>query len=347
MNKKLTIHVLASDGSPLGVSEQSIHGLDGKIGVGGAELAILTLMAGWVKAGHDVTFYNNPQMGYSSSFKQAPINLFIPQEYRDILIIFRSPNRRAERAVAGKKVWFSTDQYTVGDFAEFSHHVHKIVTISPFHADYFLAKYGITNTITMDLPVRTWEYEKEITKVPYRMVFCSVPTRGLDILAKCYDRIKQEVPQATLSVTSDFRLWGVASPMNEQYVRKFLGKDGVKFYGAISRNDMIVEQLQAEVHPYSCTYEELFCYSSAECQVAGCYPITSSVGALATTNMGKQIHGDPHSNEWQEMFIREVVTSLQKRKEYQELAQENRQRAIERFSLDKILQEWDEKVFYG
>lgn len=344
--KKLKIDVLCNDGSPLGVSESSIFGADGRMGVGGAELAILTLMAGWKKMGHDVTFYNNPQRAYHSDFRQAPISLFIPQEARDILIVFRSPNTRTKLARAKKRIWFSTDQYTVGDFAEFSKHVDEIVTISEFHAKHFRDVYGIQNTTTIDLPVRTWEYEKKIEKVPYRMIYCSVPTRGLDILAQCYDKIKQEVPQASLTITSDFRLWGNDSPLNEQYIRKFMGKDGVRFLGAIPRGSMIDEQLQAEVHPYPCTYDELFCYSSAECQVAGAFPISSAIGALETTNMGLLVHGDPNSQDWKNIFIQVVVSALRERDKFQQMARDNQKRAIERFSPKRILGEWD-KVLYG
>lgn len=343
---KLKIDVLANDGSPLGVSEASIHGEDGRMGVGGAELAILTLMAGWAKAGHDVTFYNNPVHGYKSSFHQAPISLFVPNEDRDILIIFRSPNERAKKANAKRKIWFSTDQYTVGDFADFSRYVDKIVTISEFHSNYFASTYGITDTATIDLPVRTWEYERKIEKVPNRMIFCSVPTRGLDVMARCFPKIQAEVPDASLVITSDFRLWGSPSPLNEDYIRRFMGMDNVTFLGAVSRNQLIDEQLRAEVHAYPCTYEELFCYASAECQVAGCFPITSPVGALSTTNMGLFVHGDPNTNEWQNIFIQVVVEALKNRENFQKLAEANQRRAIERFSLDRILGEWD-KVFYG
>lgn len=347
MNPSLTIDVIANDGSPLGVSEASIHGLDGRVGVGGAELAILTLMGEWKKAGHHVRFYNNPLHHGDSSFHQYPISMFSPQEYRDILIIFRSPNRRAVHAKAGKKVWLSTDQYTVGDFAEFSKHVDKIVTISDFHSTYFSQKYSINNSIVIDLPVRVGEYTEPVEKVKNRMIYCSVPTRGLDILAKCYPRIQQEVPDVSLTITSDFRLWGASTAMNEKYLRQFMGKPGVQFLGAIPRKSMIIEQQKAEIHPYSCTYDELFCYSVAECQVAGCIPITSGVGALATTNMGKLIIGDPNSGDWQDKFVAAVVNEMQNRNTLQERAEESKQQAIKRFSPERILKEWDEKVFYG
>jgi len=345
--KKLKIDVLCNDGSPLGVSESSIFGADGRMGVGGAELAILTLMGAWHDAGHEVTFYNNPQPHSRSRFRHSPISLFIPKEDRDVLIVFRSPNQRAINAKARKKVWFSTDQYTVGNFAEFAQHVDQIVTISNFHADYFKNVYGISSTTIIDLPVRTEEYESVVEKIPNRMIFCSVPTRGLDALAMCYPHIQKEVQNASLVITSDFRLWGAQSPMNEQYLRRFMGMHNVTFLGAVSRTRLIEEQQKAEIHGYPCTYEELFCYSSAECQVAGAFPISSTAGALETTNMGLLIPGDPNSKEWQTIFIETTIRAMKNREQFQQMAKENQNRAISRFSTKKIVEEWNRRVLYG
>jgi len=50
------IHCLANDGSPLGVHYSDIHGENGRAGVGGAELYILTLLKYWTDLGWDVTF---------------------------------------------------------------------------------------------------------------------------------------------------------------------------------------------------------------------------------------------------------------------------------------------------
>jgi len=342
--KKLKIDVLCNDGSPLGVSEQSIHGLDGRMGVGGAELAILTLMASWQNSGHEVTFYNNPLTSHGSVFRQLPMSLFIPKEDRDILIIFRSPNKKIEHAT-GKKIWFSTDQYTVGNFNEFSTKVDEIVTISKFHAEYFKDTYGISDTHVIDLPVRIWEYDGDIVqKKKNSFIFCSVPDRGLDILADCYDELYRDIPNMALTITSDYRLWGASSPLNEKHVRRFLNKPGVRFLGAVSRSQMIEEQRLAQFHAYPCTYEELFCYSSAECQIAGCYPITSSLGALSTTNMGTVLDGNPNSAEWKRKFI-DTVSKAASSPYTPAIAKEISRAARDRFSLDKILPEWD-KLFY-
>jgi len=77
----MIIDIITNDGSPLEVTESSITGEDGRKGVGGAELALLTMCRAWHEAGHDVTLYNNPKNG-ESIFKQRKIeefNVSIPQ----------------------------------------------------------------------------------------------------------------------------------------------------------------------------------------------------------------------------------------------------------------------------
>lgn len=166
-------------------------------------------------------------------------------------------------------------------------------------------------------------------------------------MAKCFPEIQKEVRDVSLVITSDFRLWGTQFPMNDEYIRKFLGVEGVKFLGAIPREQLIAVQSQSEIHAYPCTYEELFCYSSAECQVAGAFPISSATGALITTNMGILIHGDPQSRQWQSAFIEVVVKVIQNREEFQAMAKQIQSEAKKRFSPERILTEWNERVFYG
>ena len=176
------------------------------------------------------------------------------------------------------------------------------------------------------------------------MIFCSVPDRGLEVLAQAYPRIKRDVPDVSLVITSDYRLWGTLEPRNEQYIRRFFGMDGVKFLGAITRKEMFQEQLKAEILAYPSIYDELFCYAVAECQVAGAFPITTSQGALITTNMGMQIPGDARNPHWVPKFSEKVVEMLNfpKLKEFQAEVQRS---AISRFSLERIMKKWDEILY--
>lgn len=342
----MKIDVLCNDGSPLQVTEKTIYGEDGRMGVGGAELALLTLCRSWQFYGNTVTLYNDPKEFGVSSFEQRYVNDFDPQADRDILIIFRSPNPRSLNA-KGMKIWFSCDQQTVGDFKEFASTVHKIVTISPRHSQFFREYYGIESTIHIDLPVRTWEYKDEVPKIPKRCIFTSMPDRGVMELHAAWPRIVAQVPDASLVITSDWRLW--VDWATEEQVRNYRlaysHHPNVIYRAAVNRRELIRIQQEAELHLYPCIYDELFCISVAESQVAGAYPITSATGSLQTTNMGRVIHGNPQDPGWQEIFVQNVVEFLTHPEKLQQAQTWIREVAQKRFSIENVLAQWDEKVF--
>lgn len=333
----MKIDIVANDGSPLGVTEQSICGTDGRNGVGGAELAILTLCRGWHERGHEVTFYNDPSVRGGSIFPQKRISEFKPNEDRDVMIVFRSPNPLAFIA-KGKKIWFSTDQYTIGDFKGFARDVHKIVGISQFHSDYFKRMYGIHTMKVIDIPVRDWEYNPT-AKRTNSCIFTSVPDRGLMELRPIWDRIVQRVPDASLTITSDWSLWTGrdATYAVNPYRMAWAGAKNVTYLGAVKRSELIQIQQEAEFHLYPCTYEELFCISVAESQVAGAIPITSTTGAVNTTNrFGVKIGGIPSSGKFIDTFVDTTVGLMGMKNE------DISSKAKEEFGLEKILDQWEE-----
>ena len=335
---KRIIHVLAHDGSPLGVTERSIYGQDNRNGIGGAELAILTLCRGWHDMGHDVTFYNDPTVVDGSIFKQDRVSSFDPQADRDILITFRSPNP-ASIGAKGKRIWLSCDQYTVGDFSAFAEKVDYIVGISEFHSDYFKMKYGIHNMRVIDIPIRDWEYPENPTKVKNSCIFTSVPDRGLPALLPIWDRIVEQVPDATLTITSDWSLWtgSDATWAVSPYRVMWAGKKGVKYAGAVKREELIKIQSEAEFHLYPCIYDELFCISVAESQVAGVIPITSKTGALRTTNrLGHIIDGSPMSGEFITKFVDTTVKLMQS-----DTIADIGWAARKQFGMSEVLKKWE------
>ena len=261
------IHVLTMDGSPLGVTLKDLWGEGNRgIGIGGSEYAMLTMCEEWHKAGHEVVLYNNPMTANGSPFEQRNISAFDPNENRDILVIFRSPSPRSFGA-KGLKVWWSCDQETIGDFASFAGTVHKIVCISPRHAQYFASRYGITNTTVIDIPVRMQDFDKFFgeVKIKNRLIFTSVPGRGLDNLLRIYPTIRNAIPDVSLAITSDYRLWGCPAS-NEQFVYRWHSMGNVSYFGALPRIRYIEELMKAQILLYPSNYDELFCVSVAEAQ---------------------------------------------------------------------------------
>ena len=339
------IAVVCNDGSPLQVTEKTMRGEDGRLGVGGAELALLTMCGAWQYYGNDVTLYNDPKELGASSFRQLPISEFNPQGDMDITIFFRSPNPLAHRT-KGKKIWWSCDSYTVDDFRAFRNQVDKVVCISQHHAKYFKEMYGIIDGIAIDLPVRTWEYREPIQKIPKRCIFTSIPDRGVMELHAAWPRIQKEVPEASLVITSDWRLW--ADWCTEEQIRHYklayARHPNITYRGAIRRNELVQIQMEADIHLYPCIFEEQFCISVAESQVAGAFPISTDAGALKTTNMGRVLHGNAQDPQWQDVFVKNAVELLtdsrlpQKQEWIREVARK-------RFSVENIIRQWDEKVF--
>lgn len=344
----MRIDTLCSDGSPLGVTSKDLWG-DGKrgIGIGGSEYALLTLCEEWTKLGYEVILYNNPLEAGASSFEQRPINSFNPNDDRDVLITFRSPNPRSLSA-KGLKVWWSCDQFTrpQDDFRTFSNYVDKIVVISPYHQKYFKTTYKIENTIVIDLPVRVNDFNA-VEKVPGKCIFTSVPDRGLQHLHAMWPIIKRDNPEATLTITSDYRLWGSASPGNIQHKNLWMRHPGVRFVGALRRAEYLNELASSQLLLYPSLYDtaELFCISVAEAQYAGVYPITSTWGALETTNMGTKIPGKASDVSFREPFIGETSSLLQNPEILKVRQFEATERAFNRFNPDIIIKQWEEKVF--
>lgn len=340
----MKIDIITNDGSPLGVVHSDIYGENDRVGIGGAELALLSMCEYWTEAGHTVRLYNDPKHP-NDLFEQLPREEFQEGYNRDILIIFRSPNSMSYRA-KGKKVWWSCDQQTVGNFREFAAVVRDIVVISDFHKKYFEQIYGIKNVHVIDLPVRLNDYELPKERVPNKLIFTSIPDRGLDLMKRVWNKVKPEIPDLQLFITSDYRLWGVESPRNENYRVQWI-REKVKFLGAVPRRDLVYHQLTADLLVYPCTYDELFCIACAEAQVTGAYPVTSYKGALATTNMGMFADGDPVFNPTSVVnnMSRIVLELLSDRDKLESLRRVNMEKAKERFSPERILQEWDEKVF--
>ncbi len=345
----MKIDIYCVEGSPTGVTPQKIH----TRGVGGAEQALLTFAPQMTKRGHGVKIFNDPvPPGLHEGVDFLPRSAFHAKADRDVLIVFRGPTKHLTdrigegQRIAPVQVFWSCDQYTAGDYdKDVFPFVDKIVTMSPYHTQYFLDNYKnapVEKITHIDIGVRTWEYEQPTEKVPYQMIWCSVPSRGLQYLADIWREIIKKVPKATLVITGDFRLWGAPLARDLQFRTKLEGLPGIRYFGKVPRAKLVKLQLESEIMFYPGDYEELFCIACAECQVAGAIPITSGAGALPTTNqsgLGKVIFGHPRVQR--DEFVGEVVSLLDEHVNLRDDQARMQLYARGRFNWDKICSEWE------
>jgi len=345
----MEIDLLCNDGSPIGVIPADVYGR----GLGGAELAMVSLMEVLAKRGHTCRVFNDPRTpGLHDGVEYMPLGAYSNRAKRDVLIIFRSPNTRVRwQDLAGiRAIWWSTDQWTTGDFAEWGKDAHFIVTISPRHTSYLNQVYGLEEKMGhIDLGVRLQDYQGGIERVKNRLIFCSIPERGLAVMHAAYPLIKKKVPDVSLVITSDYRLWGVATPGNQEHRLMWAGAEDVQFLGRIPRAELAVHQQQADIMSYPCTYDELFCIAAAECQVSGAVPVTSTFGALPTTNeWGIQLAGHPVSKEFVDQFVERIASLLTNEREYLDTRRVSMMRASRvRFDWDAIAQRWEYLFEHG
>ncbi len=348
----MRIDLICNDGSPLGVIPEDIYGR----GVGGAELAMLSLMETFAARGHEVRVFNDPRdPGEHKGVMMLSRKAWENRLPRDVLIIFRSPNPlvRFEDVLRDRVVWWSTDQYTVGQFKSLAEKVNKCVTISGFHANYFINTYGIPKEkiAILDLGVRLADYQSGTwpDKIRNRLIFTTVPDRGLQVLHAAWPLIRREVEDATLVITSDYRLWGLTTPNNHYHRLAWAGAEGVQFLGRIPRMALVKEQMQAEVLAYPSTYDELFCLAVAEAAVAGALPVTSTRGALPETNdHGILMAGEPTDPRYVSSFVSRIVSLLTDERSYlAERALRMSVAARQRFDWNRIAKRWEHLFEHG
>jgi glycosyltransferase involved in cell wall biosynthesis len=145
-------------------------------------------------------------------------------------------------------------------------------------------------------------------------------------------------------ITSDYRLWGAESARNERHRARWVARDDFSFLGAINRKHLVEEQMKAQIMAYPCNYDELFCISVAEAQVAGIYAVTTNKGALPTTNMCTVANWDANDPRGDASFV-ETIKSILERPNLDADMEEIRKKALKRFSPITIAKFWKENVF--
>lgn len=325
-------------------------------GVGGAEASIILLCRELAKKGHWVDLYNNTAVtGRFNGVNYLNVSQYNPSQYADLFVLFRNYHPVVGHTNSRHTVFWSCDQetdsrtvWTSGVFPN----VEKTICISDYHKKYIQVVYNQpeNKTKTIDLGINAPDYEVEVPKIPGKAIYCSVPQRGLVNLLKYIPRIKEEHPEFNLTITSDYRLWGLDNPNNSNEVAMFANLDYVTFLGKISRAELVKHQLESELMIYPCVYEECFCISAMECIAAGAIPVTTDIGAMKQTvgKSGVVIPGMPGDTNYDQDFLHSVGAILD-RSELSEatfslMRKHGRKRALSGYSWKKISEQWESLI---
>ena len=197
-----------------------------------------------------------------------------------------------------------------------------------------------------NLGVNIPDYQYEIDKEKGKLVFCSVPERGLMNLATIFPAIRKRFPDVSLYITSDYTLWGTDA-LNEKFKAIFSTMTQVFYYGKVSRQKLINIQKTAEIMVYPGNYDENFCIAAAECMAASTVPVVSNIGALKTTvgEGGIVIDGIPSDGDYEKKFVDKVCELLENRNKLKELSIKAREIAFKNYNWKLIALDWHTLIY--
>lgn len=281
--------------------------------LGGSEQAIKHLVESWVSLGKKVAVYADftddvikataldPNQGDYLSYKD-----FKCSETYNTLILWRNYGSKPLLSwpLKADKIYLDIhDIVPIPDCViDNLNKVTNVVVRSKFHA-YMMHQSHIHSDIQNKLlcipngvRVKDFTPDGTVLRDPYRFVWCSCYTRGLEnILVAMWPIIKQKEPKASFHI-----YYGMEQVNDENFkerMKKLLKQPGIIDHGRQSVDVIVKEKQTASYHLYySSTRAETDCISIRESCVAGCIPIISKKNVFLERT-GIHLDGDPQIKE--------------------------------------------------
>ena len=255
---------------------------------GGSEGSMVRYAIALADLGHDVRIYI-PKIDtheYRGVEWRSIENKARFDEMFDVIIALRFPGA-LRGMIAPVKALYCCDR----DIPELTSYVNSVdiqvlIMIGEYQKHSYQRQYAIDEKLFLisNAGVPWSDYATtSIPKVRGRCIYCSVPERGLGALADIWALIHNSVPEAELHVTGSLELWGIKRPIEQQpQIMNLRSVSKVKYLGKVSREQLILEQLQSQILllPGDPESVEMCCMSAMECAAARNAIIVTDVAAL-------------------------------------------------------------------
>jgi glycosyltransferase involved in cell wall biosynthesis len=188
----------------------------------------------------------------------------------------------------------------------------------------------------------------------HRLIYTSIPWRGLDLLLDIFPHIRHEIQTAELWIYCDLYR-GIVTGSDRRYTRAVLrrcSQPGVRLVGShphpILARDLAQAGLWVYPHrprPRMGFFAETSCIAAMEAMAAGTPVIASRRGALpelidSGTN-GLLIDGDPSSAAHKTAFVTETLRLLRDEQDWERLSSNARKTARRDLSWEQRAEEWE------
>ena len=202
--------------------------------------------------------------------------------------------------------------------------VDYFVYVSHWQYNQFRQAYNIPDhkSVVIKNAIEPFRYFKKKPNDKIKLIYTSVPWKGLVILMKAIDILNEQRDDFELQVYSSTKIYGedFEKQTQGQYEELFEKCKNTKsvVYKGYATNEVIRKQLKtSDILAYPSIAEETSCLSVIEAMAAGCHVVTTNFGALPETcaDFATMVEIDSSGYNLTNKFARKLSETIDKAKD--------------------------------
>jgi len=182
-------------------------------------------------------------------------------------------------------------------------------------------------------------FRKEVERTPYRFIYTSDFSRGVDDFVKMMPWIKEKYPLST------FHLFGKLAQIDEETHAYLKTLDYVSISPRVSQEQLAIEMMKSDVWLYPSHFFETYCISAVEAMAAGCLVAAPALGALEeiVADRGVLVPHDEDRGKLTRNLFNELCRVLDDPKMKMEMTERGREWAL-RQDFYTLALDWKKKL---
>ena len=212
----------------------------------------------------------------------------------------------------------------VGSVIPMTSKLRKIICLTEWHKEYFNKNFPMCSSLSdhfyYGIDEKKFGHVDTTQKIPHSFIYSSFPNRGLSVLLKMWDGIREILPAATLNIYCDvYGKWvnqNYPEEMKEiqEYLSSKNNTNGITYHGWVSKQTLADAWKKTDIWFYPCKFAETFCLTALEAAYTKTFVITNGLAALENTvgDRGLIIPGDVTVQEWQDNALDKIRTFFTK-----------------------------------
>ena len=325
-----------------GYEEWGPHTLDK--GMGGSEEAVVYLTEKLAKLGYDVYVFGevSKPITTEAGVKWDNWKKIDRRDHFANLIVWRMPQFSTQ--FKADKLFIDMHDLLGSDIVKPYKNAHYMFK-TQWHKDRYP---DITNYSIVANGIDASQYDKNIKKKPYSVIYPSAYYRGLECLVDVWKDVKKEVPEATLDIYYGWQSWIAGEGKDEFYYRmkqklEAVKDLGVTEHGRVNHITLAEKFLESKVWAYPTEFPEIFCMTAVKANLAGTKPVITDVAALKETGgpSASVIESDTiYKDEYnRSKFVKALVAALKEEHDTTE-----QKEWAKKFDWSNIAQDWSDTI---